>query len=358
MWLIADPAYPVVPASGVYPSDGHLVSGEGACLVRAYDGGASERLRRWQSSYQRVLPRHRHRAESKSCDHGRRQPLRYSGDDQPNRGQKHMVEFISEQHPHDEVDQAEHGDYDDQKPSKAGYLLHYGGSDLVGSLHHPGDLAYLRPCSRLYYDSVSAASGDEGAAKADAVLASKPDVRFFDMIDAFGHGGRFAGQHRFVCAHLFYRKQTEVGRYPIAAFKQNHIARNQLSCRDGLLFTVPQHDALRHHHFLEGLKGCLGLALLNEAYDHSAENYADDDAHIHELAEEDADDGGEYEDVEQRIMELQEKPDERAAFFYLKFVIAVSFQSGFCFARREPHLGAFQRFKNLLRRQLVPAFSI
>lgn len=76
---------------------------------------------------------------------------------------------------------------------------------------------------------------------------------------------------------------------------------------------VSQHRRLARQHGADRFERLLGLTLLNEPDERVDDDHAQDDRGIGVVVQEEGHDGCDQEDVDQRIVKLQQEPHERPA---------------------------------------------
>jgi hypothetical protein len=121
---------------------------------------------------------------------------------------------------------------------------------------------------------------------------------------------RLAGQRGFVDLQVAALQQAQVRGHLVARGQQDDIARHQLRGVDLLLFPGAQHRGCRGQRAREGRQRAQRLALLDEADDGVEQDDAEDHAGVDPGPEHDLDDDRGQQDVDQRLMELQQEAQQ------------------------------------------------
>ena len=130
---------------------------------------------------------------------------------------------------------------------------------------------------------------------------------------AFSTGTNSPGQRRLLNAQVLGFEDAGIGRHLVAGLQQDHVPRHDLLGRQRAPLTDAQHARFEREHVADRLERPFRLALLNEADDRVDQDDAEDDAAFHPLPEQGRDHARHQKDVDQDVVELEQKPRERAA---------------------------------------------
>ncbi len=147
---------------------------------------------------------------------------------------------------------------------------------------------------------------------------------------------RFTGQNRLVDQQSARADEAQVGRYAVAGFDQHDIAGDDLGNGHTLAVPVAEHAAAWRDHAADGSQRVLCLAFLDEADDGIGDHDGNDHPGVDEMAEKPGCQCAREKEVDQGVVELGEKAQERAARRRRrKLVPAVLAQAFGCFLGRQ-----------------------
>ena len=140
---------------------------------------------------------------------------------------------------------------------------------------------------------------------------------------------RFTGQGRFVDGKAVDVDQPDIGGNPVAGNEHDDITRNQFLTENGHAPAVPDDSRFKGKHFPDGFESAFGLAFLYESDDGIDQDDHDNDTGIDPVFQQTGNERRDQQHVDQDIVELQEKPGERAADFGGRERIAAEFMQAF-----------------------------
>ena len=127
-------------------------------------------------------------------------------------------------------------------------------------------------------------------------------------------GRGLPGQAGLVDEELGRVDDAEVGGHLLARLQRDEVAADQVLGRDGAVLPGTHDAGLAPDHRPQAVEGGEGLRLLDEADQRVDQDHAQDDRGVDVLTEQQRRQGGSQEDVDQRVVELEEHaPQERVA---------------------------------------------
>lgn len=124
---------------------------------------------------------------------------------------------------------------------------------------------------------------------------------------------RFAGERGLLDQQPARADQTEIGRNAVSGLDHDDVAGHEVGHRYRDPAPVAQRGGLRRHELADRAQRLLGLAFLDMADDRVDQHHRGDDARIDGVAQHGRSDGGGEQDVDQRVVELREKAEQRMA---------------------------------------------
>ena len=130
---------------------------------------------------------------------------------------------------------------------------------------------------------------------------------------ALVHGHRLAGQDRLLGLQPARLDQPQIGRHPVARLDQHDVARHQLGRVDALAPPVAQHGRARRQHPADRRHRLFGPAFLDVADHRVDDHHREDHAGVDPVLEQRRDHGRGEQHIDQHVVEMREKPQDRAA---------------------------------------------
>ena len=171
-----------------------------------------------------------------------------------------------------------------------------------------------------------------------------------------GNRRRFAGQRGFGNLQITHLEKAQISGNLIAALQKNDVADHQFRGRDAPLLPLPQDRGLGGHGSGQGRQGIDRLGLL-EIADHGVDqHHPENNPGIYPLLQKSGDKARNNKDIDQGLMELEEKADERTLAFLGGDGIGPELRQAVL--HREPVKPVlpvrFQQLRHLIDGQVVP----
>ena len=275
--------------------DGHLVLGKGTGLIGADDLGAAKGLDSGHLANDRLALGHLGDAHGQNDGDDGNQALGNSGN-----GQGHGDHEGVEQHGGvgakitevaDDVDgEDDHADGENELGKDAGKLvkLHLKRGELLLSLGEGGgDLAHLGLHAGANNNGAAAAVHHGGTHVAHVLAVAQRHVIGIggkgDLIGVLLYRDGLAGKGGLLDLHGSALENAAVCRHGVARFEQDDITGNQLGAGHVDELAVAHNLGLGGAHLLQGLKGLLGLSLLDHAQNRVQDNDGQNDRSVRPL---------------------------------------------------------------------------
>ena len=310
--VIALPGHLEGASVGPAAHDGHLVGGDGACLVGANHGGAAERLHRRKALDDRGLAREPSDTERQRHGDLRRQSLRHAGrgnaDGEQQAGVDQRLDIRKGIGPQQDV-RREQGDYDHARDlgegPRQGVDLKLERRAVAGDrLADLRDVADGRGHAAGEHDSGGAAARDGGSQEGQAVLIGQRRLAVEDQrrILLLRHG--LAGEGEIVGGELMALDQPDVGRHGVAGFQKHDIPRHEVAFLDLAADAVADDPRARQYQLLEPFEEPLCLVFLVESYDCVDQDDGDKNRSSAQIVEVIGKRGGDEQQADKQIVEL------------------------------------------------------
>jgi hypothetical protein len=319
---VAAPGEVHLPGRRDHLLDRHLVLGQRAGLVRADDGGRSERLDGRQALDDRAAGRHPLDAEREHQREDRGQALGHRRDRQRHPDQQHvdqirrLVDVGGQQDRGDDHDRDHDHDEAEHPPEMLDLALQ-GRLLGLGPAQQARDAAHLARHAGGGHHSHPSASRD-GRPVEDHVDAVTQRRRLAERRHILEHRLALAGQRGLGDHQRCGLDQASVGADRIALGQQQDVSGNDLGGRDALRAPVSSHAGGRRGHPRQRRHGLVGARLLHEAQGRVESDDGQDDDRVvgHALRafagpRDERDDHGGQQQVDERVGELPEEPAPR-----------------------------------------------
>ena len=335
-------AHEAILVLGEVAHDGHLVLGEGACLVRANDLRAAQGLDGGELADDGVVLAHLGDANGEHDGHHGGQTLGDGGDGERHgdhervENERHVVE---EAHavlePGDHKDQgADHDANDGENLGELVELLLKRRLLVLGTREGVGDLAHLGVHARGNNHGAATAVYHGGAHVAHVLAVAERDVLALlehvedrgDLVDRHG----LAREGGLLDLHRRALDDAAVGGDGVAGLENHKVANDELGGRHGNHLAVTHDLALCGGHLLKRGQGLLCLGLLHHTENRVDHDHEADDDHVGEVrlalgqARKGGDDGSDDEHDDHRVCHLGEEAlPERVLLSFLELVETV-----------------------------------
>ncbi len=289
----------------------HFVARQRAGFVGADDGGAAQRLHRRQAADDGVALGHARHANGQRDRQHHRQPFGDHRHRQRHRRQEQVDPRLTVPQADQKGERRQAQDGDQQQPAETGDLARQRRGQQLGAGDQLGDAADLGVLAGGGDHATAAAIDHQGAgiSHVDA-LGQRRISRYWAA--AFVHRQRLAGQRRFFDAQIACVQQPQIGRHLVARGQQHDVARHQLARVDALPLAAAQHGGLGGQRARQRIERHQRLGFLHKT-NHGVEKHdAENDGSVDPGAHEELDQHRRKQDVDQRLVELQQKPHKRA----------------------------------------------
>jgi hypothetical protein len=291
----------------------HLVPRQRARLVGADHRDRAQCFDRREVAHDGIAPRHRLDAHGQRDREHRRQTLR----DRRDRQAHHDHEHLGKVAPGNErpVKQEKRGDEQDEQRQPACEHIHLANErrgerfDLRKQSADPPDLGGRAGC---HHDTPPKAARHQRTAERHARAIAERHVgshRIAALLDRHG----LAGEDGFLHGEPACPEKPEIGGNAVARIKENDVARYQVFCCNRQACAAAQHVRVRREHLADRVHRAFGAPFLDEA-DHSIRQHDHkNDPGVAGVPEPGCQHRGGDQHVDEDIVELREKPPQRAS---------------------------------------------
>ena len=353
---IADPGDGEALSPGHNLLNRHLVLRERAGLVRTDDRGAAQGLDRGQLADDGPVTRHPRDADGQGYGQGRREALRDRSHRQGDRGHEHVEPRLAVEG----ADQEGHGGHGEndvkQHAAEVGDLAGEWGGQHLRRGDQLGNSPDLRAVARTDNDGGAGPVGHQRG-RVGHVSSIRQDRVAIERFDALFHRNRLAGVNGLVDLELARAKQADIGRHLIPRSQEYYVSGNQLGRRNPLALALSHDRRLAGHRPSQRLDGLERLRLLTESDDGVDQHDPEDDARIGPLLQERRDGARGEQDVDQRLVQLEQEADDRPrALSFAKDVRPEAFLAVHHLEDVEPAFRVrLEKVEHLVFGQMVPA---